>query len=343
MVMIVFLSVFIFFGCGCDKGQALDGSPKKDAEHASSAEKVKPEDVHYLEFVKAVAEEIKKDQAFKESAELAALKQRVDMHDGVLNGLTNRFGMKFKYVQPDVFMMGTPVNEPGRDSDETLHQVTLTRAFMMQTTEVTQGQWKAVLSEAKTKGLSTQGLKMTPAYFKQCGDDCPVESVSWVEVNTWIKILNQLDQSVYSLPTEAQWEYAARSDSASAFAIGEITETDYTTVDPVLDIIGWYFGNADGKTHPTAKKAPNLWGLYDMHGNVWEWCVDWYDDYRPGNATDPVGPGEGIYRVLRGGGWVDSAAECRAGNRFRGDPVTRGSGVGFRLIRGAMVKGRITK
>jgi len=123
----------------------------------------------------------------------------------------------------------------------------------------------------------------------------------------------------YCLPTEAQWEYAARAGTTGAYAGN-------------LDNMGWYDKNSDKKPHPVAQKQPNDWGLYDMHGNVSEWCQDWYHTYPSGSATDPVGPNTGSYRVVRGGGWYHNAPYCRSGVRFNNYPSSRGDLVGFRLV-----------
>ncbi|WP_320042265.1 SUMF1/EgtB/PvdO family nonheme iron enzyme [uncultured Desulfobacter sp.] len=182
--------------------------------------------------------------------------------------IKNELGMTFVYIPPGTFMMGSPDSEPGRDDDEILHPVTLTKGFYMQTTQVTQAQWQAVMGD-------------NPSDFSGCGYDCPVERVSWEDVQEFIDRLNQqLSDTGYRLPTEAEWEYAARAGSQTAFANGPITIIESgLDLDPNLDAMGWYCYNAHGKTHPVAQKAANDWGLYDMHGNVWEWCADWYDDY----------------------------------------------------------------
>jgi len=232
---------------------------------------------------------------------------------------TNSIGMTFNYIAPGTFQMGSPSDEPGRESDEDQHEVTLTKGYFMQTTEITQGQWKAVMGS-------------NPASFYTCGDNCPVEKISWNDVQEFIAALNQQEgTSKYRLPTEAEWEYAARAGSGLAFANGEINETGCGN-DPNLTQIGWYCGNANDKTHPVAQKISNAWGLYDMHGNVWEWCQDWYDaDYPSGPVTDPIGPGSGSCRVDRGGSWSNNARRCRSANRDRYSPGDRFNYVGARL------------
>lgn len=218
-------------------------------------------------------------------------------------------------------MMGSPTNEPGRFSNETQHRVTLTKGFYMQTTEVTQGQWKAVMGN-------------NPSRFKNCGDDCPVELVSWDDVQEFINKLNLRfgHGTTYRLPTEAEWEYAARAGSKTAFASGGISKL-YCGYNFNLDVMGWYCGNANKKTHPVAQKQSNAWGLYDMHGNVSEWCQDRYGDYPSGSATDPTGPSSGSLRVYRGCCWIEFARFCRSAFRGRLKPGRRDNSLGFRLLR----------
>jgi len=219
---------------------------------------------------------------------------------------TNSTGMTFVQIPPGTFMMGSPSSEPNRDSDETQHRVTLTKPFYMQTTEVTQGQWKAVMGN-------------NPSHLSNCGDNCPVEQVSWNDCQEFIRKLNQREgNGTYRLPTEAEWEYACRAGTTGPY---------YTD----LDRAGWYSGNSNNRTHPVAQKTPNAWGLYDMHGNVWEWCQDWRVDYPGGSVTDPKGPSSGNYRVIRGGSWSHAARYCRSADRSSGTPDYRILHRGFRV------------
>ena len=234
--------------------------------------------------------------------------------------IANSLEMMFVYIEPGTFMMGSPSDEPGLDNDETLHRVTLTKGFYMQTTEVTQGQWKAVMGN-------------NPSYFKNCGDDCPVERVSWNDAKQFIQRLNQREGgSRYRLPTEAEWEYAVRAGSSTAFANGSISEFK-CGFDSNLDAMGWYCGNSNNKTHPVAQKKPNAWGLYDMHGNASEWCQDWYGDYPSGSVTDSTGPLIGSDRVSRGGCFGDAARDCRSAIRGCYPPGLGSRYGGFRLVR----------
>ena len=239
--------------------------------------------------------------------------------------LTNSVGMTFKYIPPGTFTMGSPTNELGRYRDETQHQVTLTQGFYMQTTEITQGQWKTVMGT-------------NPSYFTSCGINCPVEQVSWDDVQTFISKMNQRGDGTYRLPTEAEWEYAARAGSTTAFANGDITELE-CGYDPNLAAMGWYCYNSGDvdfnfATRPVAQKQHNAWGLYDMHGNVWEWCQDWYGDYPTGLAIDPTGPSSSYHSdlVVRGGGWSYEARNCRSAVRGR-TWSSPDYGTGARLVR----------
>ena len=175
-------------------------------------------------------------------------------------------------------------------------------------------------------------MDRNPASLQNCGPDCPVEQVSWDECQEFIKRLNALDEGTYRLPTEAEWEYAARAESNTAFALGDITSL-FCDHDPILDELGWYCGNSERHPHPVAQKSPNACGLYDVHGNVCEWCQDWYGEYPTGPDTDPAGPRSGSKRVIRGGSWFSSAKTCRSAARFSWAPKEKAPFIGFRLVR----------
>lgn len=237
--------------------------------------------------------------------------------------VTNSIGMEFVYIQPGTFKMGSPPNESGRDNDERQHRVTLTKGFYMQTTEVTQRQWKAVMGS-------------NPSKFKNCGDDCPVETVSWDDVQEFIRKLNRREGgNKYRLPTEAEWEYAARAGTDTPFAFGHCLSTDQANYNGNNPLSGCSKGVYRKGTISVASFQPNSWGLYDMHGNVWEWCQDWFGNYPLGSITNPTGPFGGSYRVNRGGGWYSFAWYCRSANRDRLSPGGRGNFLGFRLLRTA--------
>ena len=233
--------------------------------------------------------------------------------------IVNSIGMKFVYIQPGTFMMGSPSNELKRDSDERQHEVTLTKGFYMQTTEVTQGQWKAVMGN-------------NPSKFK--GDNRPVEKVSWNDCREFIRKLNRQEGTdKYRLPTEAEWEYACMAGTTTPFYTGNCISTDQANYDGNHPMPGCSKGMYRKKTIEVASFSPNSWGLYDMHGNVYEWCQDWYEkNYPSGNVTDPEGASSGAVRVLRGGSWLSVAGDLRSANRLRSVPVNRHFSLGFRVV-----------
>jgi len=232
-------------------------------------------------------------------------------------------GAKFILIKPGNFTMGSQADELGRDNDEgPEHQVTISRYYYIQETEVTQEQWVKVMGK-------------NPSHFTSCGADCPVEQVSWKEVQEFIEKLNQQDETNnYRLPTEAEWEYAARAGSNKAFARGDITNAD-CNADPVLEQVAWYCGNSGNRVHQVATKSPNEWGLYDMHGNVAEWVQDWKGTYSAHRTVDPLvsSSSEGLYRVNRGGSWDHRAKECRSAVRSYDEPSGKNNRLGFRLVR----------
>ena len=199
----------------------------------------------------------------------------------------------------------------GNGDERPPHLVRISRGFEMGKYEVTQVEWEALMGS-------------NPSRFKSA--DRPVENVSWDDVQRFIRKLNaKSDGFIYRLPTEAEWEYACRAGTTGDYAGS-------------LDDMGWYERNSNGQTHPVGQKRPNAWGLYDMHGNVWEWVQDWFGPYDPSMVTDPHGPASAKYRTNWGGGWSFWAAYCRSAKRDGDAPGDRGdrSGfLGFRLVRTA--------
>ena len=233
-------------------------------------------------------------------------------------------GVKLKLVKipAGTFKMGSPEDELGRYDDEKQHRVTLTKVFLLGKYQVTQAQWKAVMGS-------------NPSRSK--GDNRPVENVSWDDTKSFCEKLNEryagkLPRGYkFDLPTEAQWEYACRAGTKTALNNGKNLAGEGWFCDN-LAVVAWYNYRGDGReTHPVGQKRPNAWGLYDMHGNVWEWCRDWYDNYSNGAVTDPAGPQSGSYRVIRGGSWFIFARRCRSAIRGSSSPGDRDYDLGFRL------------
>jgi formylglycine-generating enzyme required for sulfatase activity len=235
--------------------------------------------------------------------------------------------MTFCWIPPGEFMMGSPTTEDGRQDHEAQVKVTLSKGFWLGKYEVTQAQWVALVGE-------------NPSSFK--GDRLPVEQVTWTEARDWCADLNVNEGSEddpaggwrYGLPTEAQWEYAARAGTSTGLNSGkELSSEDRTCRN--LDEVGWYWGNSGQRTHPVGQKKPNAWGLHDMHGNVFEWCGDWYGDTLPG-GVDPKGAASGSFRVLRGGSWVSNAGNCRVADRDSYFPSLTSLSIGFRVARSSV-------
>jgi formylglycine-generating enzyme required for sulfatase activity len=218
--------------------------------------------------------------------------------------------MEFILIPAGTFQMGSNY---GDDDEKPIHEVTISQSFYMGKFEVTQKQWKAVMGN-------------NPSKVK--GDELPVEQVSWNDVQEFIKKLNQKEGwNRYRLPTEAEWEYAARAESNKKWHFGDDERQ--------LGEYAWYSANSNSQTHPVGKKKPNLFGLYDIHGNVWEWVQDLYgnDYYDNSPKTDPTGSSSGSFRVIRSGGWNGDAGYARSANRNYIIPRSRSGNIGFRLVR----------
>jgi len=239
---------------------------------------------------------------------------------------TNSLGMAFVRIPAGTFTMGSQPGEPYRGIDERQYPVVITRSFYMQTTEVTIGQWRPLMGRGfLLRWVGPAGM--------------PVTRVSWFDVQSYIAKLNDLGEGRYRLPTEAEWEYAARAGTISAYSWGD--DIDCT--------LAMYASNSHGvndcltfprpphipEDNPAPVKSfnPNRWGLYDMHGNVWEWVQDWYAPYPHQLQTDPRGPDKGAERVRRGGGWDDHGAALRSANRAHAHPASRLLSTGLRLVR----------
>ncbi len=223
----------------------------------------------------------------------------------VANGKKS-FEPEMVFVEGGTFQMGS---NSGESDEKPVHSVTLS-AFNIGEYEVTQAQWKAVMGS-------------NPSYFSGC-DNCPVETVSWNDVQEFVRKLNAQTGKNYRLPTEAEWEYAARGGKQSK---------GYTySGSNDLGSVAWYSDNSGSKTHGVGGKQANELGIYDMSGNVWEWCSDWYGNYSSYNETNPTGASSGNYRVLRGGGRYCDAGDCRTAGRVGVNPDFRIYYLGFRLV-----------
>jgi formylglycine-generating enzyme required for sulfatase activity len=229
--------------------------------------------------------------------------------------------MKMNWVGAGHFQMGSPAAEAGRSNDEGPQtEVTISRGFWLGIYAVTQEEWRAVAEEAS-------GLNAEPSYFR--GERLPVEQVSWNDCEQWLQELNALEEArlprgfQFRLPTEAEWEFVCRAGTSSRFHSGN--------GDDQLDEYAWYSGNSRSQTHVVGEKKANAWGFHDMHGNVWEWCADWYGALPGGSVIDPKGAVFGTNRVFRGGSWGVAASRCRSAYRVWNKPGYRDYTVGFRV------------
>ena len=218
--------------------------------------------------------------------------------------------MRFRLLRAGRFMMGSPVTEKDGDKDEKPgHEVVISQSFYLGVHEVTCAQWKLVMGSLP----------------KDAGDDptAAVSGVSWEECQTFIRKLEERGLGTFRLPTEAEWEYACRAGTTTRFYWG--ADPDFAEA----DAYAWVKGNAGGRARPVGKKKPNAWGLYDMSGNAWEWCSDWYGPYPAGRQIDPRGPDKGKTHVMRGNGWRWGPKYCRSANRFY---RAKGHATGLRLV-----------
>ncbi len=217
----------------------------------------------------------------------------------------------FCWCPPGSFVMGSPKTEMGRKENEIPHKVEFTSGFWILQTEITQEKWISI-------------MKCNPSYRK--GNLLPVETVSWQDCQIFLTRLNSVFNATaqgirFRLPSEAEWEYACRAGSSTPFANAKTP-----------DMLGWYYTELSSTTHTVAEKAPNAWGLYDTHGNVWEWCHDWYGSYGNTDTIDPKGPSTGVERVFRGGSWSCLAHDCRAAVRQSETPEFKHHDLGFRIV-----------
>jgi formylglycine-generating enzyme required for sulfatase activity len=233
--------------------------------------------------------------------------------------LVNSIDMKLVLIPKGTFMMG-PESAEGRTERKTQHQVTLTNDFYLGVTEVTQAQYQKVMGENPSRFQNDK--------IKGDSSNHPVEKVSWLDAVDFCNRLSELPEEkkagrVYRLPTEAEWEHACRAGSKTAYFFGDEAQS--------LSEYAWFGINGDSQTHPVGSKKPNAWGLYDMHGNVWEWCSDWYSDYPEKPVIDPTGPSKATDHVVRGGSYANEPTGCRSATWSCFRPKDRFLHLGFRV------------
>lgn len=227
--------------------------------------------------------------------------------------------MKMVYVEGGQFQMGATSEQSGAESDESpVHSVTLD-SYYISATEVTQAQWQAVMGTTIHQQASKAGYSV-----KSVGSDYPMYYVSWEEARAFCSELSALTGKTYLLPTEAQWEYAARG--------GKKSRSSQYSGSYSVDAVAWYYSNSGGSQHPVGKLRANELGLYDMSGNVWEWCMDWKGSYSSNAQFNPTGPSSGSDRVLRGGSLYHREGYCRVAFRFSNSPSSRFVNLGFRVV-----------
>ena len=296
MMKQVFLVILLAFGFVAGAQNATVRKPKKQkpaTEVVKSKKKAsKPKDVYTKKAKVGISPTIGK----------------ANYTPNVKTFYANGVSFEMVEVRGGTFRMGATSEQGSEISDEKpVHSVTLS-GYYIGKTEVTQALWQAVMGS-------------NPSYFE--GDGLPVEQVSWDDCQKFIRKLNSLTGQNFRLPTEAEWEFACRGGNNSRGY--KYSGSNY------IDNVAWYDGNSGDKTHPVATKSPNELGIYDMSGNVWEWCADWYGDYSSGRQTNPKGPYDGSYRVRRGGCWGYGAGYCRSSYRCDGIPAYRYGYLGLRL------------
>jgi formylglycine-generating enzyme required for sulfatase activity len=239
--------------------------------------------------------------------------------------------MRMAYVPPGLFLQGCPETEEGGFPwERPPKRVAVDRGYWIGVHEVTWGEWTQVMKgtpeyDAWSRASLQFGIG---GFFSGAARDPnrgPVVLVSWSDADAFCRRLSERENATYRLPTEAEWEYACRAKSTTEFFFGDDAGK--------LGDYAWYSDNSGNKTHPVGQLEPNSWGLYDMHGNVWEWCQDWFGEYPSNPVVDPKGPDKGEYRVLRGGSWYGDARYVRSANRGRYSPGLRDYDIGFRVAR----------
>jgi formylglycine-generating enzyme required for sulfatase activity len=230
---------------------------------------------------------------------------------------TNSIGMKFVRIPAGEFTMGSPNTEKGRGDDEIRRKIIFSKALYLGVVPVTQEQWQTIMGD-------------NPSYFK--GEkNLPLEQISWRDCQTFCQKLSAKDKKLYRLPTEAEWEYACRAGTTTPYHFGATLSTEQANYNGNFTYGPGKKGLYREKTTPVGSFPANAWGLYDMHGNVWQWCHDWHGGYSNQEFIDPRGPKAGKNRVLRGGSWGSHPIFCRSANRNFADPDARTEFYGVRV------------
>lgn len=235
-------------------------------------------------------------------------------------------GLMFLFLPPGRFLMGSPPSEPGRGSDEPQHPVVLSRGFWMGQMEVTRAQWQRVMGPRERHPEK-------PNPFAQDDPRFPVVSISYHDARRFLRRLERWAPGQrFRLPTEAEWEYACRAGTPTAFHVGDQVGADQANLDFRFPSTAGAMVPSFERPAPVGSYPPNAWGLFDLHGNVWEWTSDWYGPYPTHEVQDPRGPAQGTQKVIRGGSWAFSAASARSACRYQHPPGDWGHSVGFRVV-----------
>lgn len=306
LVLVFFGGVLLGFP---DNAFAVDPEIEEMERQLKELEAKKREETRKEQARRKARRAVKKKPKVEAPAPEPAPREEETVRERVVADPTGSEGaavLEFVRIKPGCFDMGSSSGY----GDERRHRVCITRSFELGRYEVTQGQWQWIMGE-------------NPSHFSNCGPDCPVENVSWNQIQEYIRELNRRTGLSYRLPTEAEWEFACRSGGADQNYCGGGD----------VDQLGWHTDNSEGRTHRVGEKYPNGLGLYDMSGNVWEWVQDRYDsDYYSRSPVDnPEGSSEGSLRVFRGGSWYNYPGGLRSTYRGGGNPDNRGDDLGFRL------------
>lgn len=257
--------------------------------------------------------------------------------------LTNSLGMKFVHIKPGTFKMGSPAGEANSFDNERQHDVEISQSFFLGAYEVTQSQFNKVMGSNPSLYQGEKAAKVTPekrhpvtnriiqdkVVIQVNTENYPVENVNWEDAVEFCRLLSELPEEVqhgrqYRLPTEAEWEYACRAGTKTTYSCGSSNKT--------LPNFAWFAANSDEHPHEVGTRKPNSWGLYDMHGNVWEWCQDWYSEYPREKIIDPKGSAEGTEKILRGGSWYVTPENLRSAYRPSRSPTFESFDFGFRIV-----------